>query len=183
MSTTDTSDRMRQGQAPVTGAAGARLRDAKAILSLVPTPRNGLLNPTEALNQSARLTKRLVEVNVTYVWDLAGAVRKHVTGLAGVLKDEVLTTAKVANNQAGKLEEAVIEQADEIQRAERLEARRAKKAARDAAAERYENMTKVELSDELGKRDLAKSGNVDDLRERLIDDDLQTMGQVYSPTT
>ena len=33
-------------------------------------------------------------------------------------------------------------------------------------------MTKVELSDELAKRDLAKTGNVDDLRERLIDNDL-----------
>jgi hypothetical protein len=151
------------------------MRDAKALLSLVPTPRNGLLNPAEALTQSARLTKRLIEVNVTYIWDLAGAVRKHVTGLAGVVKDEVLTTAKVANDQASKLEETVIEQADEIQRAERLEARRARKAARDAAAERYQEMTKVELSDELGRRDLVKSGNVDELRDRLIEDDLRTV--------
>ena len=113
MGTTDTSDRMRYTQETMNGTARARMRDAKALLGLVPTPRNGLLNPTEVLNQSARLTKRLIEVNVTYVWDLAGAVRKHVTGLAGVVKDEVLTSAKVANDQAGKLEEAVIEQADD----------------------------------------------------------------------
>jgi hypothetical protein len=34
-------------------------------------------------------------------------------------------------------------------------------------------MTKVELSEELGARDLPKSGNVDELRDRLIEADLQ----------
>jgi hypothetical protein len=48
-------------------------------------------------------------------------------------------------------------------------------AARDAAADRYREMTKVELADELGRRDLVKSGNVDELRERLIADDMQQM--------
>jgi hypothetical protein len=38
--------------------------------------------------------------------------------------------------------------------------------------ERYRDMTKVELSAELVKRDLVKTGNVDDLGERLIDNDL-----------
>ena len=65
------------------------------------------------------------------------------------------------------------EQANEIQRAQRAEARRARKAARDAAAERYQEMTKVELCDQLAARDLPKTGNVDELRDRLIDADLQ----------
>jgi hypothetical protein len=120
-----------------------------------------------------RLTKRLLEVNLEYVRDLAGAVRKHVTGLVGVVKDEVVTTAKLANDQAEKLEEAAIDQADEIARAERGAARRARKAAHDAAAERYQGMTKAELADELAKRDLTKTGTVGELRERLIDDDLR----------
>ena len=62
-----------------------------------------------------------------------------------------------------KFEETAADQADEIQRAERAAVRRARKAPRDAAAERYEDMTKVELSEELGARDLPKSGNVDEL--------------------
>jgi hypothetical protein len=171
--TTDTYDRVRQAQETMTGAAGARMRDAKAILSLVPTPANGMLNPTDAITQYGRVTKRLVEVNVEYVRDLAGAVRKHLTGLAGVLKDEVVTAANVANKQAEKFEQAAIEEADEIQQAERAGLRRAKKATRDAAAERYQDATKAELSEELGKRVLMKSGNVDELRDRLIENDLQ----------
>jgi len=174
MSTTDTyRDRMGQAQETMASATQARIRDTKALLHLVPTPRNGLLNPVEAFTQSARLTNRLMQVNVEYVRDLAGAVRKHITGLAGVVKDEVVTVANLANTQAEKLEDAALEQAEEIERAERAAARRAKKAARDAAAARYEDMTKVELSEELGQRGLVKSGNVDDLRDRLIENDLQ----------
>jgi hypothetical protein len=174
MSTTGTyTDRMRLAQETWRTPVEARVRDAKAILSMVPTPRNGLLNPKEAFGQSARITRRLVEVNVEYFQDLAGAVRKHLSGLAGVLQDEIVTTAKVANDQAEKFEEAAIERAEEIRRTERAEARRARKAAHDAAAERYQDMTKVGLSEELGRRDLVKTGNVDELRERLIENDLQ----------
>ena len=173
MSIIDTyTSRIREAQETVTGAAEARMRDAQALFSLSPTPGNALFNPTEAINQYGRVTKRLVEVNAEYVRDLVGAVRRHVTGLAGVLKDEVVTTAKLANSQAERLEDAALERADQIKQAEHAAARRAKRAVHDAAEERYQNMTKAELSDELAKRDLVKTGNVDDLRERLIDDDL-----------
>jgi hypothetical protein len=170
--TTPYLTRVRQAQETVKGASEARVRDAKAVFKLVPTRRNGLLKPGEALDQTARLTKRLTQVNVDYVRDLAGVTRRHVSGLAGVVKDEVLTTAKLANKQADKLEEVVLEQADEVQRAERAAARRAKKAAHDASAEQYQDMTKVELSEELASRDLPKTGNVDELRDRLIASDL-----------
>ena len=45
--------------------------------------------------------------------------------------------------------------------------------ARHATAGRYEGMTKVQLSEELSDRGLKKSGKVDELRQRLIDDDLE----------
>ena len=57
-----------------------------------------------------------------YVQDLAGAVRKHVTGLAGVLKDEMVPTAKITTAQVERLEEAAADQADELQRTERAAA-------------------------------------------------------------
>lgn len=174
MSIIDTSsNRVRQAQETVTSVVEARSRDAKALFSLLPTPGNGLLDPSDLFEQSARLTKRLVEVNVDYIRDLATAVRKHISGLVGVVKDEVQTTAGLANSQADELEEAAAKQAREIELAERREVRRANKAAHDAAAEKYQDMTKVELSDELEKRNLVKSGNVDELRLRLIENDLQ----------
>ena len=174
MSTTEQYlTRVKQAKETAQGVSEARSRDAKAFLGLIPTPSNGLLSPGDMIDQNRRIAKRFVEVNVEYVQDLAGAVRKHLTGLAGVLKDEVVTTGKLANEQAEKYQEAAIDQAEEIQRAERAAARQARKAARDAAAERYEHMTKVELSEELAARDLPKTGNVDELRERLIENDLE----------
>jgi hypothetical protein len=43
--------------------------------------------------------------------------------------------------------------------------------ARDQARQRYEGLTKAELSDQLAARDLPKTGNVDELTERLIEAD------------
>jgi hypothetical protein len=45
------------------------------------------------------------------------------------------------------------------------------KHAHDKARERYEGLTKAELSDQLGQRDLPKTGNVDELVERLVEAD------------
>ena len=171
--TTDYATRIQQAQETISSVSEARVRDAKALLHLVPTPGNGFLSPSDVMDQNVRIAKSFLEVNVNYVKELAIAVRNHVIGLTGVLVDEVATTAKLANAQAEKAEEAAIDQAEEIVRAERAAARRAKKAAADAAAERYQDMTKIELSEALAARDLPKTGNVDELRDRLIENDLQ----------
>ena len=59
------------------------------------------------------------------------------------------------------------ERAREARFAERRQARQ----AHDKARERYEGFTKAELSGQLAKRQLPKSGNVDDLIERLVEAD------------
>jgi hypothetical protein len=172
---TDYSTRIHEARETVASISEARIRDAKALLHLVPTPGNGFLSPSDVIDQNRRIAKNLVLVNANYVKELAVAVRNHVSGLVGVLADEVVTTAKLANTQAEKAQDAAIGQAEEIVRAERAEVRRQKREARDAAARRYQDMTKVELSDELEKRDMPKTGNVDELRERLIDSDLEAV--------
>jgi hypothetical protein len=114
-----------------------------------------------------RLSKRLTEANIEYVQDLAGAACKHVTGLAGLLKDEMATTTNVTIDEVKKFEEAAADQAAASQRTERAAVRRARKADHDAAAQRYQQMTKAELSEELRARELPKTGNVGELRDRL----------------
>ena len=57
--------------------------------------------------------------------------------------------------------------AREARRVEREQAKR----AHDKARERYEGLTKAELSDQLDKRDLPKTGTVDELVERLVEAD------------
>ena len=83
-----------------------------------------------------------------------------------------------AHEQAGKAEQAAREQAELAEQAEKELVREARKAEReqakhahDKARERYEGLTKAELSDLLDKRDLPKTGNVDELLERLVEAD------------
>ena len=44
---------------------------------------------------------------------------------------------------------------------------------REQAAKTYDDLNKAELQEELGARNLPKTGNVDELRERLVADDLK----------
>jgi hypothetical protein len=74
---------------------------------------------------------------------------------------------KAAREQAEKAEQAEQALALQARQADREQARRAHKRAR----ERYEGRTKAELSDELAKRELPKTGNVDELIERLVEAD------------
>ena len=82
------------------------------------------------------------------------------------------------HEQAGKAEQAAREQAEQGEQAEKELAREARKAEReqarhahDKARERYESLTKAELSDLLDQRHLPKTGNVDELVERLVEAD------------
>ena len=76
---------------------------------------------------------------------------------------------------AGMLSGAVREQAEQAEKELAREARKAEREqarhAHDKARERYEGLTKAELSDQLGQRDLPKTGNVDELVERLVEAD------------
>ena len=71
------------------------------------------------------------------------------------------------HEQAGQAEQAEKELAREARKAERDQA----KHAHDKARERYEGLTKAELSDLLDQRDLPKAGNVDEFVERLVEAD------------
>ena len=79
------------------------------------------------------------------------------------------------HEQAAKAEQAVREQAGKAEHERAREARKAERQqarqARDQARDRYEGQTKAELSDQLAERDLPKTGNVDELIERLVEAD------------
>ena len=71
--------------------------------------------------------------------------------------------------EAAEREQAEREQAHAACAVERATGRQ----ARESARERYEGLTKAELAEELGQRDLPKTGNIDELIERLVDADTQ----------
>jgi hypothetical protein len=69
--------------------------------------------------------------------------------------------------------ETVTNVAREQAQAVREQVEAAREAVREQVAEQYSDLTKAELQDELASRDLPKTGNVDELRARLIADDLK----------
>ena len=98
--------------------------------------------------------------------------------LSGVVREQAESARDFAHEQAGKAQQAAREQAELAGQAEKEMVREARKAEReqarhahDKARERYEGLTKAELSDLLDKRDLPKTGNVDELIERLVEAD------------
>jgi hypothetical protein len=82
-------------------------------------------------------------------------------------RDRAESAERTAREQAEQAEQAERERAREARFAERRQARQ----AHDKARERYEGFTKAELSDQLARRQLPKSGNVDELIERLVEAD------------
>jgi SAP domain len=123
---------------------------------------------------SRNLTLRWAEAAGT----LSGAVREQAESVSGLVREQADSARDFVHEQAGKAEQAAREQAEQVKQAEQELAREARKAdreqarrAHDKARQRYEGLTKAELSDLLGKRNLPKTGNVDELVERLVEAD------------
>ena len=98
---------------------------------------------------------------------VGGLVRGKADTIEQAAREQSVKAAKASRKQAEQAERADQERAQEARELERERSRQAHQRAR----ERYQGMTKAELSDLLAKRDLPKSGNVDELVERLLESD------------
>lgn len=95
------------------------------------------------------------------------AVRTKADTVEQAAREQSARAATASRKQAEQAEQA---QEDRVREARRVEHQRARQARQQSRA-RYERMTKAELSDLLAKRDLPKSGNVDELIGRLVEAD------------
>ena len=95
---------------------------------------------------------------------LPGVVREQAESAGGAVRDKAAMAEQAAHEHT---ERATHELAREARKIEREQARKAQTMAR----ERYERLTKTQLSDLLAQRGLPKSGNVDQLIERLVEAD------------
>ena len=106
---------------------------------------------------------------------LSGAVREQAESVGGLVRGQAESAREFVHEQAAKAGQAVREQAEQAEKELAREARQAEREqarhARDKARERYEALTKAELSDRLDQRNLPKTGNVDELVERLVEAD------------
>ena len=185
---TDNAHRAETAAAKVTDAWAEGIKKASEqfrtpTLPYLPT------DPTVFVEQWFDFTDRLAKVNREYVVhlssvvnELGGAVRQHMEGLSEVVRDQVQSVSDTAKDELAKFADAQREQAEQAEQAEReaergqvREARAAERQKdrqeRRVAQERYQDMNKTELSDELARRELPKTGTVDELVERLVDAD------------
>jgi hypothetical protein len=130
----------------------------------------------QVLDANRQYAKNLAGVANTF----GGAVRQHVDSLGEAVRDQVQAVSDTAVEQVEKAQAAEQEKVEGAEQAEREQARQERAAERAqarqkraAARERYEGMTKAELSEQLARRELPKSGNVDELIERLVDADTE----------
>jgi hypothetical protein len=117
------------------------------------------------------LVQRTVDLNRS----LAVRWAEAVSALPGVVHEQAETANKAVRDKAATAEQAAHEHVErashELAREARKVEREQARKARAMARERYEGLTKAELSDLLAKRGLPKSGNVDELVERLVEAD------------
>jgi flagellar biosynthesis GTPase FlhF len=127
-------------------------------------------------------------------------VRERAEAAGDIAREQAENAERAAREQAAKAEQAEKELARQARQAEREQAEQAEQAGRaareqaeraeqelarqarqaereqarrahDRARERYEGLPKAELSDLLAQRNLPKTGNIDELIERLIEAD------------
>ena len=177
------SDAASQARTAADKTADLWTQGAQALTGLV--PRLAQVDLIPAVERYFDLVQRVVDVNrflavkwVEAAGTLTGVARDQAESAADVVREVPAAAGRVVHEQAAQAGHAVREQAEKAEQAEQERAREARKAeraqARQAQAkarERYEGWTKAELSDQLAARDLAKTGNVDELIERLIEDD------------
>ena len=127
-----------------------------------------------AVERYFEFVQRTVDISrdFTIKWVEAGNT------LTGVAREQAESVSGLVHEQADQVEQAAREQAQKAEQAERDLAREVRKVERDQARqvhekarERYEGKTKAELSDLLDRRNLPKTGNVDELVERLVEAD------------
>lgn len=160
-------------------AAGSWTQGVRRLAALVPAVPEVDLVP--AVQRYFDFVQRAVDINrgITLKWAQAAgtltgvareqtqsaghAVRERAESMGDVVRERAVSFEQAAAGQAEQAEQIQHEVAREARNLERARARQAHQQAR----ERYEGLTKAELSDLLAKRGLPKTGTVNELVERL----------------
>ena len=126
-------------------------------------------DPNKTIDQVFDFWEKSLEAQRTVAKQLVGA-----TISAGEkVREQVESVSTVARQNADSFGQALREQADTVTSTFQSAADSVREQAAEQAAKTYDDLNKAELQDELGARNLPKTGNVDELRARLVADDLK----------
>lgn len=152
---------------------------ATAVASL---PSIDLTEPVtryfDLIQKSVDLNRELAIRWAEQVSSFSGLLREQAEKASSFVEEGTDVVAETVVDQAAKADELAQEQAEQVEQAKRDEEKAAKAAERDEAKkakeqarEQYEGLTKAELSDLLVERELPKTGNIEELIERLVSAD------------
>ena len=147
---------VRQSQDAFAGVVEQVTNNVQAFTKTAAPVQN--IDPNAAIDQIFDFWAKTLEAQRDALKQLAGAS---------------ISAGERVRQQAEQVGSALRGQSESVKDAVREQAESAERAERDEVVARYEDLTKAELQDELASRDLPKSGNVEELRERLIADDLK----------
>jgi hypothetical protein len=148
-------------------------------------PRGAPCHQVQSVERYFNLVQRTVDINrrlavrcAEAVGTLSGVGREKAESAGDLVREKAEAAGNVVRERPEKAEQAALEQADKAEQAEKELAHQARQAereqarrARERARERYEGLAKAELSDLLATRELPKTGNFDELIERLVEAD------------
>ncbi len=152
---------------------------ASAMVGLPPvdltTPVNRYF---DYIQKSVDLNRELATKWAELFTSLSGTVREQAEKVSHTVTEQSDAVSDLAVKQAPKADELAKQRAEQAEHAKRDEEKAARAAERaeakkagEQAREPYEGLTKAELSDQLAQRDLARSGTVEELIERLVSAD------------
>jgi len=127
-----------------------------------PTKFFGYVDPNETIDQVFDFWEKSLEAQRTVAKQLVGAS----ISAGEKVREQVESVSALVRQNADSVSQALREQADSVTAA-------FKSAAAAVSEQTYQNLNRAELQEELGARNLPKAGNVDELRERLVADDLK----------
>ena len=169
-----------RARSAVDKAADFWARGARTLTDRLPgLPQIDLI---PAVERYFDLVQQTVDINRRVTIKLAGAAgtlsemaRERAESAGNLVRDKAESAGDIVRDKAESAERTAREQAEQAEKERAREARfaerRQARQAHDKARERYEGFTKAELSGQLAKRQLPKSGNVDELIERLVEAD------------
>jgi hypothetical protein len=176
----------RQARSVVERTTDAWTQGARTLTDVFPAVPQVDLVP--AVERYFDLVQRTVDLNRSLAIkcaraanSLSGAVHERSEMVGDDLRERAESASETVRGKAAEVEQAGRVQArrvEQVQQEFTREARRIEreqtKRAHDRARARYEGLTRAELSDLLVQRGLPKSGNVDQLVDRLAEADTNT---------
>jgi hypothetical protein len=173
------STRARQARSMVERTTDVWTQGARTLTDVLPTVPQVDLVP--AVERYFDLVQRTVNLNRSLAvrWaraanSLSGVVHDRSESVGVDLRDRAESAGEAVREKAAAVEQAGHQQARRVEQVQQEFTREARRIEREQARrthakarKRYEGRTRAELSQMLAERGLPKSGNVDQLVERL----------------